>query len=356
METSDITPKTGLALAGEKINNGLVSFEERTAMLTALKEKHTGLKINGIEDKAGLLAVSKARKELKSARVDIQNEGKEMRSLLTTFSKDISAKEKELVSITEPTELELQAEEDRIEKEKELIRLAEEEAKQKIIQDRIDELAKFGYAIDYAAISTIDDDSFKKILATAEVEHAKEVAASEEKERLAELEKQKLEDERKELAELRKKQAAAQAIIDADNARIKKEQEDKEAEILAQQKKIDENKRNSEAAAKKIEQERLNAISLQKAKEEAAEEARLKAIADAKTAALVEEKRIADEKAEQERQAALAPDKEKLQLFSDELSKLKLPVVGEGAQVIVNDIQLMINKMQAHILKKIKDL
>lgn len=357
METIDITPKTGLAIAGEKISTGLVAFDERTATLTALKNKSTGLKISSIDDKAGLQLVSKTRKELKAARVEIEKEGLAMRSLLSTFSKDISAKEKELIAIIEPTEIELQAEEDRISAEKEVIRLAEEAAKQKVIQDRIDTLALYGYAIDYAVITTIDQPTFDKVLSNAKLEFEKEQEAKAEVARLAQIESDKLEADKKELAELREKQVAAQAIIDTENARIKKEQEDKELAILKEQNKIEAQKKLLEADKAEAEKERVAAIALQKVKDEAAETARLKALENVKIATAAENKRIADEKAELERQAALAPDKEKLQLFSDNLSTLKLPVVtGENSQLIVNEIQLMINKMQAHIIKKIKDL
>jgi hypothetical protein len=68
-----------------------------------------------------------------------------------------------------------------------------------------------------------------------------------------------------------------------------------------------------------------------------------------------EETRLA--KLEEERQASLRPDKEKLQSLATTIASLQLPSVTDAtAQQIVNDVQIMIGKVEAHILKKIKEL
>src|SRR5438034_265480 len=95
-----------LAIAN-KIQSGLQAFEQRKAELTELKAEAHGLKIESIEDKVTISAVSTIRKKLKVARVQIEKEGKSMRDPLTQMNKTISAKEKELVDIIEPTEKEL---------------------------------------------------------------------------------------------------------------------------------------------------------------------------------------------------------------------------------------------------------
>lgn len=354
METLE---QTQIAVIAEKIDNGLVAFEERKERLTLLQQKAHGLKIESIDDRLSINTVSTMRKELKAARVEIEKEGKAMREPLTKLSKFIIEKESELVAIIEPTEKELQAQEKWVEGEKEKIRLAEEEKEKQRIQARIDKLAAFGFSIDYSTILTIDEPTFEKVLANAEVEYKKEQEIKAEKERQDLLEKQKLEDERRELEELRKKQAEAQKIIDAENARIRKEQEDKEAKFLADQKRLDDEAAAVELKNKQLEADRVRAIELENARKESAEKARLQAIEDARIEAEKKEaQKIADQK-EAYRQAALRPDKDKLQAFANEIGELKLPEMSnENAQQIVNDVQLLLNKIQAHILRKIKDL
>jgi len=346
METLEITKQIEISALANKVNTGLAVFEKRKEELTVLAEKAHGLKITSLDDNSMIKSVSATRKELKAARIEIEKEGKSMRDPLTAISKHIKAKEDELVAIIEPTEKELLQEEKWLEAEKEKIRMAAEDAEKARIQNRIDRLSAFGFAIEYSVITTIDDVTFDMVLQNAKAEHLKDVAAKEDEKRLQKIAEDKLEADSKELEELRKQQAEAQKIIDESNARIQKDQAEKEAAIELERKKID-----AERQAQEAERQRIIEM------EQVAEQARLKWIEDAKKEV---EKKQQDEIAAQkeiERQAALRPDKEKLQSFSDSLSNLKTPIVNnENAQNVVNEIQIMINKMQAHIIKKIKEL
>lgn len=358
MQTLELPVKQSeLTIAGEKINKGLVIFEERKDKLTSLAVKAALIIINGIDDKAGITAASIMRKELKSERVLIQNEGKGLRDTLTVISREISAKEKELIAITSPEENRIADMEAVIEAEKETIKQAAIAAENTRVQTRIDSLAAYGFAVDFATVKTIDDATFAGVLENAKAEHLKELAAKAEAQRLIDLEAEKLKAERLELEELRAQQAAAQLVIKENNDRLQKEITDKAELVRLEAKKVADEKQAIENQKKVDESEKVRWAEFDRLKAAAFEEARLKAISDAEIEATNKAKELAAAKLEDERQAGLRPDKEKLQLFSDSLSTLKIPVVTNAdAQLIVNDVQLLLNKIQAHIIKKIKSL
>lgn len=340
METTLLPTATNdIAVIANQIKSGLEVFESRKADLTELANRAAGLKIESIEDTETLKQVSTIRKTLKAQRVSIEKEGKSMRDPLTSISKHISAKEKELVSIIEPTERDLQAQEKWVEDEKEKIRLDAERKEQERIQTRVNQLAAYGYTIDITQIKTLSDEDFQGVLDEAKVEFDKEQAVKAEAERVAKEEAEKLQREREELHRLRAEHEQREKVLREEQQRIDHEKREIE---LQKQREADEKKRQDE---------------LNKAREEAAETARLKAIEHQK----IEEARKAEElrlaKLEEERQASLRPDKEKLQSLASAIAAITMPgVTDEKAQVIVNDVQIMIGKIEAHILRKIKEL
>jgi hypothetical protein len=76
-------------------NLNLEQFSPTKTELIALTEKCKGLKINGIEDREGFLAVSTRRKELKGSRVSIQKMGKSLRENAVKFQRAVIEKEKD---------------------------------------------------------------------------------------------------------------------------------------------------------------------------------------------------------------------------------------------------------------------
>ena len=223
-----------LIQAQEKINTGLVAFNNKKAELEALAKSAAEITINGIEDKEGYKLADAKRKELKGERVQITKEGKSMRDTLNLVNKGIIEKEKELVAIISGEEKRLVDEIDKIEAEKERIRQEAIKAEEQRIQGRIDSLAEFGFAIDLADIKNMSDETFTQYKEAAKAQFEKDQAEKAEAERLQkeqaekerlekEAEAKKLADERKELEELREKQAEAQRIIDEKNAEIERE-------------------------------------------------------------------------------------------------------------------------------------
>lgn len=345
----EVSEVTALSLASQKINTGVVAFENRKALLESLAQESKGLKVSGIEDKAGLKAVSEKRKLLKKERVAIQNEAKEMRDGLTQINRNISEKEKELIAIIEPTEKELLKEEERIEAEKEAIRLAELEKERVRVQNRIDSLAEVGYAIDVKDVTTMSDDTFAQYLAAAKVQHEKEEA---EKIEAARLESERIEQERiekeKEAEALRKEREELEKMR-AEQAEIKRQQEEAQSKIDAENKRIADEKAAAEQARIDAENEAKRQQELKEAAEKAAEAARLKAIQDAKDA---EAKRIEDERKAKEleaKKAARAPDKDKIQKYIFDIKSVEVPQLKtDEAKAIMSNIQELIGRFDQY--------
>ncbi|SDZ81635.1 hypothetical protein SAMN05192529_102102 [Arachidicoccus rhizosphaerae] len=235
MQTIEIV-ETGneLVLAQEKVNTGLVAFNNKKSELEALAQSAAEITINGVGDKEGYKLADAKRKELKKERVSISSQGKEMRDTINKVSKDIIEKEKELIAIIEKEEKRLVEEQDKVDAEKERIRLEEIRKEEERIQKRVDGLRQYGYEIDLSALKSLSDEDYNQLQETAKANYEAEQARLEaerleaekkaEEERLArEAEAKKLADERKELEELRKKQEEAQKLIDEQNARIEEE-------------------------------------------------------------------------------------------------------------------------------------
>lgn len=358
-ETMEESPKvvSTLTLASQKISYGLLAFESKKAELEALAEDSKGLTISSIEDKDMIKIVSEKRKILKSERVSISKQGKEMRDTLTQMNRQIIEREKELIAIIEPTEKELMEQEKWVADEKERIHQEEIAKENARIQSRIDALAAYGFQIDYSDIKSMSDETFEKYKEAAKSQYEKEEAEKaeaerirleqEEKERLErEAERKRLEAERKELEDLRAKQAEAQRIIDEQNAKI-----------AAEQKRMADEKARIEAERLAEIERKKRAEELKAAEEKAAEEARLKAIQDAKDAenARIEKERRVKEAAE--RKARRQPDKVKIQAYIAAIKAIEVPEMKtEDGQMVMSAIQELISRFDEYATRKADEL
>lgn len=358
---------------------GIVKFNLTDQGIADLKEKYSGLTVAGVEDKAGLKTVYEARQVVKKKRVAIEKYAEQLKENALAYQKKVNDEKNRVVGELKGIESALQDEEDRIDALKEQARKEAEEAENKRVQERINQLAVFGFEIPYVALKSLDDEAFESMRLRAETMHNEEVKRLAEEKRIADekAEQDRL-DEEKRLADLKKEQDAEkerlrlekeqfdkeqaeakkkQDLLDAENERIRLEQKAAQDKIDAQLKQIQDEK---DAAEKKRLQDIEDARILKEKEDEKAdiaEKARLKTIQD------IEDKRIADEKAEHDRIAeenrklALRPDKEKIQAFADLLQNLEYPEVGsEEAKKIVENIQTLMGRTVLFISKQLTDL
>ena len=403
MEILEQTKTTEIQSIANDINKGIEAFEKRKSELLEMASHADGLKIESIDDREGIKEVSRLRKDLKSARVEIQKEGKAMRDPLTSISKFIIEKEKELVAIIEPVEKDLKAQEDWVDAEKERIAEEARRKEEERINKRINSLAELGFKIEYSDLKSMTDEEFKEVLDAAK----EQFEAEQEAKRLEEERKAKISSRKSNLfligmnysessdhftsvyapQEIITREAvetlddnefdvlyqSAKQAIEAEQARqaeerqlirelqakLEKEQkeaEEREAKLKAEQERIEAEKRALEEAKKEAELAKQRQIDLEKAKKEAAEKARKEALEEAKRKEeeRIEKERKAREKAE--RKAAMAPDKEKLQAYLEAIQVKPPELKSDEAKEVLQYILTRIEEVLAYAAQKLEDM
>ncbi len=333
------------------IVNELKKFEIEESQLTYLSNQYKDLKVKGVEDKEGLKLVRLARLTLKEARVDITKKGKQLRESAVKFQKAVIAREEELISLIKPTELLLEAEEDRIEEEKAAIKAEEERKENQRIQDMIDKLATVECAVDYHQLKAITDeqfdilyleaiDAYNAVLQKRIDEEKAKVQAAIEAEKTKRAEEERI---AKEKAEMEAEKAKLQKERDeffAEQNKIRIEREQKEKEI-----------REREAKVKADEDEKKRQAELTKAREEAAEKARKEAEAKAIREAKEKEESALKAKEEAEQALLFGEDQDRFAFLAQQIevhfinSAIWAHMKSKKARNITQTMQLQLREM-----------
>lgn len=326
--------------------SGLRIIEEKESMLLQLANDFKGLKINGVDDKEGFNKVDAARKKLKAERVQIENDAYTLRESALKFQKTVIQREKELIGIIKPIEAELFVETTRITEEKDRLKKEDDDRKNKIIQDRIDALNKFNYAIDYSIVSKISDEQYNEIISGAKVDYEteqnrlSEIKAEEDHKKKSE--EDRLKAEREELDKLRLEQEKKESDFKAEQDRLRKERDEFDAKVRAEQKRKEDEL--------KAEQDRIDSERRKLEEEKRIEQAKKDAIENARKE---QEETERLEKLEIERQETLKPDKQKLIDVAHTLMSIELPVLNhDDAKVLGDWIAKSIVKLSGEINNK----
>ena len=346
----EIQETNELAKAGENINKGLAAFNDKKAELETLAKSAADITINGIEDKEGYKKADAKRKELKAERVAISKEGKSMRDMLTVVSKNIISKEKELIDIISGEEKRLVEEQDKIDAEKERIRLEEIRKEEERIQSRVDGLRQYGYEIDLSALKSLSDEDYSQLKETAKTNYEAEQAR---------LEAERLKAEKK---------AEEDRLAREENEKKLREQQEEIRKQQDELRELREAKEKAEREKKEAEDREKRAKELQEAKEKAAEEARKKALEEA------ENKRIAEIQAEKDRKdaeekerlrkeeearikAEQAPDRTKINEYIKSIKELEVPAMkSANGKKIMASIQELVTKLTSYSTEKANTL
>lgn len=320
-------------------------FRQQDAVIADIKERYTGLTVA----KDGFKTVKAARIEVKNLRCSVENLRKDLKSDVIERGKIIDEEATRLKALLVPIEKALEAEEEAEEARKTAEARAKIESEERILQGRIDVLAKLGVVPNIYAVKAMTDDQWadywteqqaivdrQRIEAEASAAEAARIAAEAETARLAQIEADRIERDR--LASLHaeemRKQAEELAVRERELANQCKQIEEQQASAeLARLEAL----RIEQAARDKAEAERQAIIAAEQAKmaaereilrkqqEEhdaslrahAEEQARLKAIA---------RKRIQDEeeaeilrKWNEEQEAMVAAEKARIEALKPEI-------------------------------------
>lgn len=351
--------------------NALTKFDITEAAIAELKQKYGSMTIAGIDDKAGLQEVNRARITVKNKRVAIDKRRKELTEQARKWQDEVNAAGKKLMTPLIEIEAHLQAEEDKIEEEKARIRQEKEAAEHKKVYSRIQRLYQLGMIFDgrfyalpllsehesrsnsmaHSALVEVSDDLFDKFVEQVTI------IANEEKSRLAEIERQKGID-----AELLEAQRLAESTrletVRKEQEAIRIAQEAKETELRAAQKKLDDEKAAIEADKKRAEQERFNAEQLEIAKRDAAHKALEEERARQEAHRIKEQQKNERAAAELARQEALRPDKEKLKQWGlqiQELANNKPKINDEIARGLADGIAQKLEDIGTYLIDCVKE-
>lgn len=360
------------------INDKLEKANITDLVINGLREKYSGLKINGQDDREGYKSVVNARKECKAWRVAAKKICEEGRDEAVKTQKAWVAKEKEVTGKIMEIETLLQKEEDAYEAEKERIKAEKKRVEDNRLTTRTVQLTGMGASlvdgffvlgeVKYQVndIREFDDEKYTNEILPQyknifqEVEEARVKAENERKEAEARLKIEREEFERKQ-AEFTLQQKKAQE----EQRRKEREEEEKRDAIMQQRyQKLqsigmnydfkydafvyegvnvdnkteislwDEATFNSKVVEfqneiKKIKQQkeeadRIKLEAMRKIAEERAAEQERERIAEER---FEEEKRKIQEEATRKEEAEKAKDSEKWKVFKDRIVSIELPTV-----------------------------
>jgi hypothetical protein len=306
----------------EVIGGIVARYNVTDAAIAELRSSYSGMTIAGVGDKDGYKAVHEAKIHVRDLLVRVEKTRKELKQESLDYGRKVDSAAKSITERLEPLRDELAAEEKRIDDQKSAI-LAK---RQQEISDRVNARVAALTAVNGLALIRVEnlpamlEEDFQAFLAMATETFTK--AEAERVSQAAELDRlRKADDEAKAkaaaaLEEQRKAQDAKQAELDSQRI----EQEKKAAELRAESARIEREKRDAETAKRHAEE-------IEKARREAAEDARLEIIRNEKQRELEAERaRIAAEAEKAEADAAMS-DKEKLSAYAEDLLAVEVPTL-----------------------------
>jgi len=326
----------------------LIKYSINEAEIAKMSDIYMGLTVKSLDDEEGLAAVHSARMVMVKHRVGIDKLRKSSNEDAQVFIKNNNNNAKKLLSLIEPIETHLKSEEGKIEAEKARIKEEADRIAKEKIQKRVDTLFALNVIMPFSDVATMPDNEYSALL-------DKSQANFEDEQRRIAVEKAEKEAEAKRIEQIAREQAT-------ESARLSKINEEQEAIAKTQKAKEDALKAQEVAieTAKRKEIERQEQIAWQTRETE-----RLCILAEAAAAEKIEkekkeeEERIAVENAEKRRLLELAPDKDKLIVFANQLQDLTvkdLSLKSKKAQALYNTTQESLAVVIAGLRTKIGKL
>jgi hypothetical protein len=138
----------------------VVTLKVAETEIERVKAKYLALKINGLTDKKGIKVVSAARKEIRRTRIDFTNYSDTVKGRVNKWKAKLIADTTRVVDEFLIIENHLIAEEEKIEKEREALRIKKEKEAAAKLQARIDQLTPYNWPINMDFIKSLNDVQF----------------------------------------------------------------------------------------------------------------------------------------------------------------------------------------------------
>jgi septal ring factor EnvC (AmiA/AmiB activator) len=325
-------------------NKGLlpVEYGVTEAGLSQLREKYRGLVIS---DSDSYEIVRKGIAEVRTLRTSIESRRKELKASALEYGRRVDGEAKRITEALLEIESPMKAEKDRVDAEREAKRKAKEEAERKrvdgirgmIEQMRLLVITK---GMSAEAIGTLADSVLETVIDPEVFQEFTEEAVKAQNE-------------------------VAQALLKAQAEQQKWESE--EAARKAEAERLETQRKEQEEAEKKLQEERRALEREKKALQEAQERARIEAAARQRAEAEAREKlereareaAEAKEKAEAEarRREAARPDRDKLEKWADELAdSCPLDIATREGMAVLDKAWKGIRKIIGQIRKEASEL
>jgi hypothetical protein len=303
------------------LKDQLKKYNLADATIGEMKEKFLTLKVTGVNDKEGVEKCDKARKIIKSKRVDIEKTRKALKADSWDFGQKVDAEAKRLTSLLEPIETHLKTQINVVKEHEARLEEEKKERERAKTQERADTLFKYGKIVRFEDAARLTEEEYR-----AEAQKAKD--AYEAAERKKEEEERQRKEETERLAKIKKEQEEERKKLEE----AKKAQEEKERKARDE---LEREARRLEEEKRKIEEEKR----IERAKKEAAEQALREA-----------EEKKRKEREEAEYREKQKPDLEKANAFVKKIIK-ELNSVPE-----INDskIKIKINEFVINITRQLK--
>lgn len=220
-KSGDVSVIPKIITTEDQIKLELAKFNVADSAIAKMKKDFGGLTVSGVDDKSGYTAVRSAWSEVRTKRTGLEKKGLELRNGYGVITKAIKKEEDRLVDLITPLEDSLYKMWKDVDEEKERVKKEAEEAEQRQLMERIEELQTLGMvfsdgfyrvgetiAMDVATIRAFPVEQYDKLKVAVkakadEIQAAKELSEKEEADRKAEFDRQqaKLKEDQDKLAE-----------------------------------------------------------------------------------------------------------------------------------------------------------
>lgn len=303
-------------------------FQEAKKIVSECKD----IQVKDENDIPGMKEARVNRLRLREVRIEVEQTRKELKEQSLRESKAIDGISNVIKALIVPVE-------EHLEEQEKFAEILQKQRLEKRFSDRILVLSKFDKDLSIYNVREMTDELFSSLVTQLQKEKDENEKARIEEERLA-AEEEKIRERKEEETRL-------------EVERLRKEAEEKNKQIEADRKKHEEELRKQN----EIQQAKINAE--KKAREQA--EAKLKAEQELQEKKRLEEKQAIEAKKrleeEQQRQALLAPDKEKLLELANLIDTVQMPAVQSNeANSVIRATNEMLNKVTNYIREKAKTL
>jgi len=321
------------------------------------KTQIENIEVKGINDKLSINLADTARKNVKQARLNAEKIFDAKREEVQVLKSDFDLQDKLWLKGKQIMQIQFKAIEEMAEYKANFVKRYEAEQKELNVQIRISKIQIYAPELNRFEFENLSDEMFDIFLTSLINNYNQKIEAEKkaEEERLAKIEAERLENER----------------IRLENERLKKEAEEKEKKAKIEREKIEkereiERKKQAEILAKqeaelkekaRVEAEKQAKIQATLKKEAEAEKLQRQRIEDELKVKAEVELKEQKEKADAEKKAKNAPEKEKLFAFAEKIKSLQRPeILTDEAKKIIDNVNILLEKVVNFINEKAQKL